>query len=509
MPFDDFRFVFLFMPCLLGLWFGILATRAATRRKWLLGIVVWLASAYFYWWGSPSFFLPLLGLTLFNFVLGHYLRDHPRSWIYWFGIAADVAVLGYFKYANFTVRTLDLFGAHLQAVAVALPIGISFFTFQKIAYLTDIKRGEHQRWKWGEFFLLVWFFPQLIAGPIVRPHEFIPQWRAMRFGRRTIWINLAVGLTLFLVGLIKKLAIADIAAPYGDLVFGQAAQGVAPRLTDAWIGVLAFTVRIYFDFSAYSDMAIGLARILGFKLPINFFSPYRATSIVEFWRRWHISLSRFLRDYIYIPLGGNRLGEARRYVNLMAVMLIGGLWHGANWTFVAWGGLHGLYLSVNHMWRRGGVALPAWLSWLLTILAVIFAWVAFRAPDFHTARSIWTGMIGVNGIVLPPGKLGNHLAQLWPSYVELRSPFNVYSQLQGRPATMVIPLGFLIALLLPNIYQWLDRFEPALYYESCTRNKRMRLGWRPSVPTAIGLAALVLLVLFNAGKPQTYLYWQF
>jgi D-alanyl-lipoteichoic acid acyltransferase DltB (MBOAT superfamily) len=508
MPFDDFRFVFLFLPCLLGLWFGLLAI-PGTRRKWLLGAVLWAISAYFYWWGSPGFFLPLLALTAFNFALGHYLRDHPRSKIYWFGMAVDIAVLGYFKYANFTVKTLDLFGAHIPAAMVALPIGISFFTFQKLAYLTDIRRGEHQRWKGGEFFLLVWFFPQLIAGPIVRPHEFIPQWRAMRFGKRTMWVNLAVGLTLFMVGLIKKLAIADIAAPYGDLVFGQAAAGVAPKLTDAWIGALAFTVRIYFDFSAYSDMAIGLARILGFKLPINFFSPYRSASIVEFWHRWHITLSRFLRDYIYIPLGGNRLGQTRRYVNLMAVMLIGGLWHGANWTFVAWGGLHGFYLAFNHMWRSAGATLPRWLGWSVTMLAVIFAWVAFRAPDFHSAWLVWKGMIGASGIVVPPGRLAEHLARLWPGHVEIRSPFNVYTQLQGRLYAMVIPAGLLITWLLPNIYQWLDRFEPALYYERCARGERMKLGWRPAIPFAIGLAALVLLVVFSAGKPQTYLYWQF
>ena len=508
MPFDDFRFVFLFLPCLLGLWFGLLSLPSA-RKKWLLGGALWSVSAYFYWWGSPGFFLPLLALTVFNFALGHYLREHPRSRIYWFGLIADLLVLGYFKYANFTIQTLNLFGAHLPLTAVLLPIGISFFTFQKVAYLTDIRRGEHQRWKWNEFFLLVWFFPQLIAGPIVRPHEFIPQWRAMRFGSRALWVNLAVGLTLFLVGLIKKLAIADVAAPYGDLVFGQAAQGVAPRLTDAWIGALAFTVRIYFDFSAYSDMAIGLARILGFKLPINFFSPYRATSIIEFWRRWHITLSRFLRDYIYIPLGGNRMGEARRYVNLMAVMLIGGLWHGASWTFVAWGGLQGLYLSLNHMWRGTGATMPRLLGWSLTMSAVVFAWVAFRAPDFQSARLIWAGMLGWNGIVLPPGALANHLAQLWPHYVDIRSPFNVYTHIQGRLSTMVIPTGLLISWLLPNVYQWLDRFEPALYYDRCAHGERMKLGWRPSIPTAIGLAVLVVLVLFSAGKPQTYLYWQF
>lgn len=508
MPFDDFRFVFLFLPCLLGLWFGLLAWPAA-RKKWLLAIVLWLVSAYFYWWGSPDFLLPLLALTVFNFVLGQYLRDHPRSRVYWFGLIADLLVLGYFKYANFTVQTLNLFGAHLALTAVMLPIGISFFTFQKIAYLTDIRRGEHQRWKWGEFFLLVWFFPQLIAGPIVRPHEFIPQWRAMRFGSRTMWVNLAVGLTLFLVGLIKKLAIADVAAPYGDLVFGQAAQGVAPRLTDAWIGALAFTVRIYFDFSAYSDMAIGLARILGFKLPINFYSPYRATSIIEFWRRWHITLSRFLRDYIYIPLGGSQRGGVRRYVNLMTVMLIGGLWHGASWTFVVWGGLQGLFLSLNHMWRALGVSMPRWLGWGMTMLVVIFAWVAFRAPDFHTARLVWAGMLGLNGIVVPPSMLANELAQLWPHYVDIRSPFNVYTQIQGRLSTMVIPVGLLITWLLPNVYQWLDRFEPALYYERSARGQRMQWNWRPTIPAAVALAALVVFVLFNAGKPQTYLYWQF
>jgi len=351
MPFDHHSFLFGFLPALLGVWLVLVWLRA-DRRKWLVGGFIGLASGAFYWFGSPDFFPLLVILTLFNFGVGRFVSQDRSTRLYWLGMAGNLAVLGWFKYSNLASHTLNsVFGLSLPAFAIVLPLGISFFTFQKLAYLTDLRRGHDQQCRLGEFFLLVWFFPQLIAGPIVRPHEFIPQWRALRLDPRRVVFNLCVGLTLFIVGLIKKLMIADNLAPYEDLVFSQPAQGVAPRFSDAWIGVSAFSARIYFDFSAYSDMAIGLARILGIRLPINFFSPYRATSIIDFWRRWHMTLSRFLRDYLYIPLGGNRHGSARRYLNLMVVMLLGGLWHGASWTFMFWGGMHGAFLLKNKLWR--------------------------------------------------------------------------------------------------------------------------------------------------------------
>jgi alginate O-acetyltransferase complex protein AlgI len=511
MPFDDFSFLFVFLPGLLAVWLT-LAWFRADRHKWVVAGFLGATSALYYWLGSPEFFPLLVLLTLFNFAIGWVVAKNPRTPLYWFGMAVDLGVLGWFKYDNFAIQLLNSsLGLALPAVATVLPLGISFFTFQKLAYLTDIRRGEKERWHLGEFFLLVWFFPQLIAGPIVRPHEFIPQWRALRLDRRRVVINLCVGLTLFFVGLIKKFAIADVVAPYADLVFGQANQGSAPRLTDAWIGVMAFTVRIYFDFSAYSDMAIGLARIFGIRLPINFFSPYRASCIIEFWRRWHMTLSRFLRDYLYIPLGGNRHGRARRYLNLMTVMLLGGLWHGANWNFVFWGGLHGLYLTVNHLWRDAGRRpVPALAGWAITLIAVMFAWVPFRSPSLSATVSIWAGMVGLNGIAFPHwAPFARELGDWLPGYFEVRSVLHPFVVIQGPYVLLVIPIAMAIAVVMPNVYQWLDRFQPAMYYEPLKVAQRWKLTWVPTVPAALALVAATAMALMYAGRPLTYLYWQF
>jgi D-alanyl-lipoteichoic acid acyltransferase DltB (MBOAT superfamily) len=511
MPFDDFSFLFLFLPVLLAAWL-LLASVRADRHKWLISIFITGVSALYYWLGSPEFFPLLMLLTLFNFTIGSLVSGNRGTSFFWLGIAVDLSVLGWFKYDNFAIRVVNsAFGSTLPAMATVLPLGISFFTFQKIAYLTDIRRGEKEHWHIGEFFLLVWFFPQLIAGPIVRPHEFIPQWRALRLDRRRVLVNLCVGLTLFFVGLIKKVAVADTVAPFVDAVVDQAVAGTAPRLTDAWIGALAFTVRVYFDFSAYSDMAIGLARILGVKLPINFFSPYRATSIIDFWRRWHITLSRFLRDYLYIPLGGNRHGPVRRYVNLMVTMLLGGLWHGANWNFVFWGGLHGAYLTLNHLWRGLGYRpLPAGAGWAITLIAVIFAWVPFRSPSLSATLSIWSGMMGLNGMSLPAWvPFSADLAARLPDYFEVRSLLHPFVAAGGTYQLLAIPVGLTIAVLCPNTYQWLDRFQPAMYYEPRLAVERWRLAWRPSVPVGLILAAATATTLMFAGRPLAYIYWQF
>lgn len=508
MPFHQPQFLFIFLPLALLGWFGLVWAKSP---RLVLGSYLFGISAFYYWWGSPEFFPVLLALTAFNFAAGRVLVNRPIALLYWAAITVDLGILGWFKYSNFFIGTVNsLFGLSISSVAVVLPLAISFFTFQKVAYLTEEWSGDRDRWTWGEFFLLVWFFPQLIAGPIVRPHEFIPQWRALRYDSRRIRVNVAIGLTLLLVGLIKKLGIADTVAPYVDAVFVPTASGIAPRLVDAWLGAAAYTVRIYFDFSGYSDMAIGIARLFGFILPLNFFSPYRSESIIEFWRRWHITLSRFLRDFLYFPLGGNRKGVVRRYTNLMIVMLLGGLWHGANWTFVVWGGIHGLYLTLNHVWRDlGGRSLPRWLGWALTMVAVMFAWVPFHAPNLVTTVSLWKGMLGMNGIVLSPVlPFADQLAAWAPNYFAVRPVLSAYIFMQGREAFMVLPLAFVVAVAMPNVYQWLGRFNPALYFDRSTRI-RTRFRWHPSASLAMALGIAFVVALIFAGKPQTYLYWQF
>jgi len=329
------------------------------------------------------------------------------------GIVCNLLLLGYFKYVNFFLNTVNACaGTSLLAKSILLPLGISFFTFQQLAYLVDVYRGEPAERNFLRYCLFVTFFPKLIAGPIVYQREFLPQLSKpgiYRFNPD----NLAEGLTIFLLGLFKKVVIADMLAKFADPVFTAVSTGVlpSPSFFVAWQGALAFTLQIYFDFSAYSDMAIGASRMFGITLPVNFNSPYKATNIREFWSRWHITLSRFLRDYIYIPLGGNRKGQIRQYINLMITMLICGLWHGAGWTFVAWGALHAVYLGVNHGWNKIKAAfalmpqrvgwLGIWSGRLLTFSAVISGWVLFRAESFSSALAFLKGMIGLNGAVLP------------------------------------------------------------------------------------------------------------
>jgi alginate O-acetyltransferase complex protein AlgI len=448
------------------------------------------ASMFFYAWWSPSFLILLIGSVVVNYTIGRSLTHHPSRLRLSAGIAFNLGLLGYFKYVNFFLGTLNaLGGTHMAVAQVALPLGISFFTFQKIAFLVDAHRGRVRHLDPLSFFLFVFFFPQLISGPIVHHSEFIPQLRektriTVRFD--DFWIGLAI----LSVGLAKKVVIADSLATYADPVF---ASNYGPRaLLDAWGAVLCFTLQIYFDFSGYSDMAIGLARIFGIKLPLNFDSPYKAHNIIEFWRSWHMTLSRFLRDYVYIPLGGNRHGRARRYANLMLTMLLGGLWHGASWTFVFWGGYHGALLIVNHGWR---VALRATgrdpdrpsvpgrvLGVLVTFLAVEVGWVFFRAADWNIATSILSAMVGANGLA----------ASQNAAFAD---------------ANIFIWLAILLATVwfAPNTQQWLAQFEPALSVPRRTADTREGyLAPFLSFITVGGVFAVLVMVTRTGASPFIY-----
>ncbi len=400
MLFHSTEFLFVFLPITWLIFFGLV------RMGRYRAVVAWLtlASLVFYaWWNPP--YLALIGASIvFNFGLGRLVnRGGRRSLgLLVLGLTINLGALGYFKYANFFVENLNtVLGASFNLERIILPLAISFFTFQQIAYLIDAYRGQTQNCSFLDYSFFVAFFPQLIAGPIVHHAEILPQiarerWKPVR------WENLQTGATIFLIGLFKKMVLADGSAIYATPVFDQAAQGLVLTTPDAWVGALAYSFQLYFDFSGYSDMATGLARCFGVVLPLNFDSPYRATNIIDFWRRWHITLSRFLRDYVYIPLGGGRRGVVLRYSNLMITMLVGGLWHGAGWTFVIWGGLHGLYLVINHGFRaatgrffaasralRLAGVIPAWA---LTMVVVVVGWVFFRAADLPTALRVLTSM---------------------------------------------------------------------------------------------------------------------
>src|SRR5579863_7957836 len=346
MLFSSYTFLFQFLPAV------ALAFAAARLHSPRAGILVLVgASLFFYGAWRPVYLLLLIASIGANFSLGLLMEDGSRRRaVGMLGVSLNLALLCYFKYANFILDSVTaLTGAPLPFVNIVLPLGISFFTFQQIAYLVDVMRGAKVERDVVSYTLFVSFFPHLIAGPLVHHAEMIPQFKRARTSRSAVLA--ARGLAIFVSGLFKKVVIADNLAQFVSPVFLQADTGGGVTTPWAWLATSAYTFQIYFDFSGYSDMAIGLALLFGIRLPVNFRSPYKATSIVEFWRRWHITLSRFLRDYLYIPLGGNRLGEQRRYLNLMVTMLLGGLWHGAGWNFLIWGGLHGLYLCVNHLWQ--------------------------------------------------------------------------------------------------------------------------------------------------------------
>ena len=494
MLFNSFEFIFFFLPVtLLVFWLLTRHHRSQMAIAWLVG-----ASLFFYAWWNPIYLGLLVASILFNFSFGAAIsRAHRarRRALLVFGIAANLAVLGYYKYANFFLDNLNaVAGSDWDIGKILLPLGVSFITFQKIAYLVDAYQGKAREYDFLHFCLFVTFFPQLIAGPIVHHRDVMPQF-ADRARLRVSHENIALGLSIFIIGLFKKVAIADNLALFANPVF-SAAPGTTLSFQEAWLGALAYTFQLYFDFSGYSDMAIGLARLFGVKLPLNFHSPYQATSIIDFWRRWHMTLSRFLRDYLYIPLGGSRHGPARRYLNLFVTMLLGGLWHGAAWTFVIWGGLHGVYLLINHAWRglcaRLGLthhmtSRPALLaSGALTFFAVVVGWVFFRADSAAAAQSILFSMLGGHGLGSASQAFANGL-------------------MNGSRALAWVAGAALLVWLLPNTQQLFARFAPALDSVSGTT----KLHWRPTMLWLVFIVLLALVAIYRLNNVSQFLYFQF
>ncbi|MBZ0106530.1 MAG: MBOAT family protein [Sulfuricella denitrificans] len=519
MLFNSYPFIFLFLPATLWLFFRIGETSHRIAAIWLV-----LASLFFYSWWNPSFLGLLLLSVIFNYSIGLVLTRESvfrtrrkRKLFLVLGICGDLALLFYFKYAGFLQ---EIFSQTPNAGSLILPLGISFFTFTQIAFLVDAFRGEAREPSLPHYALFVSYFPHLIAGPILHHRDIMPQFASASIYRFK-YENIAVGLTIFAIGLFKKTVLADGIAPYATPLFDAAGQGMTVTLLEAWGGALAYTLQLYFDFSGYSDMAIGASRLFGIRLPLNFHSPYKASNIIEFWRRWHMTLSRFLRDYLYIPLGGNRHGKTRRYLNLMATMLLGGLWHGAGWTFVVWGGLHGLYLAVNHAWRN--VCAAAGLdsgrrTWrgqapgvLLTFLAVVVAWVIFRATSLDAAWIILQGMAGENGLVVPVswqtnmGRLGEFLSIHGAS-------FGDSGIFKGSSEVLWITVLLAITWTFPNTQQFMARFDlpsRATTDASADTMQRGALEWQPVWPWAIASGFLFAASILSISKTSEFLYFQF
>ena len=460
MLFNSYAFIFFFLPFTFFIYFYLNKKHQTEAGKAFLVF----ASLFFYSWWNIAY-LPLILISMFvNYILGRYLSKKKKSGtrnssrgLLALGIVFNLGLLGYYKYADFFLENLNtFFQAHLDLLHLALPLAISFYTFQQIAYLVDSYRSETKEYDFLNYAVFVTFFPQLIAGPIVHHAEMMPQFARTR-NKLVNYHNIAVGLFVFAIGLFKKVVIADTFAQWASLGFDQA---TSLTMLDAWMTSLSYTFQLYFDFSGYTDMAIGAALLFNIKLPINFNSPYKALSIQDFWRRWHITLSRFLRDYLYIPLGGNRKGGGRTYLNLFLTFLLGGIWHGAGWTFVLWGALHGAAMMIHRAWQKTGVSMHALLAWLITFNFINVTWVFFRAKSFDDAIKVLHGMF-VGPLVLPSA-ISSKLAFLETIGVE-SGPWSTL--FYREPAILVWLLaGFILVLFFRNSMELKQRFKPSLYY---------------------------------------------
>lgn len=468
MLFNSDLFIFAFLPAVLA-GFAVL-TRYAGHRAVLSFLIA--ASLVFYGWWNWRYLFLLLASMAFNYTYAQALRRAaataplaPRRLALALGVAVNLGLLGYFKYTNFLIDNLDAaFGLGWRVENIALPLAISFFTFEQITYLVDAYRDQvpvHGPLHYGVFMT---FFPRLIAGPIVRPGQILPQLtEAQRFAFDAD--NVATGLFIFAIGLFKKVVIADSVAAYVGPIFDHAP---VVAFADGWGAALAFALQVYFDFSGYTDMAVGLGWMLNIRLPENFNSPYKSLDINDFWRRWHITLSTFLRDYLYIPLGGNRRGALRQGFNLTATMLLCGLWHGARWTCVAWGACHAVFLFTNRLWRRLGRPLPNAAAWLLTFVAVVASHAVFRSPTLERAGLMLSGMFGAHGFA-------------W----------------DALPASIGLP-------------EW-ERLLPALLIALCAPNRQRIMQWRWPTPwlPALVFAVLAGVSILRLGDPSPFFYFQF
>jgi len=386
--FNSYIFIFAFLPFTFFVYFYLNSIRSNTLAK---GFLVF-SSLFFYAWWNPLYLPLIVGSMLFNYSIGKALNrplNFSKKAILLIGVISNLALLGYFKYMDFFIENFNLvLSTQIELLHLALPLAISFFTFQQISYLVDSYRAETKEYDFLNYALFVTFFPQLIAGPIVHHKEMMPQFASKENLSKNIH-NISLGLFLFSIGLFKKIVIADSFAVWATNGFDTLET---LNMFEAWVTSLSYTFQLYFDFSGYTDMAIGVALLFNIKLPINFNSPYKALSIQDFWRRWHITLSRFLRDYIYIPLGGNRKGELMTYANLMATFILGGLWHGAGWTFLFWGFLHGAALVIHRAWSKLGFKMWTWFAWFLTFNFINISWVFFRAKEWDDAIRVLSSM---------------------------------------------------------------------------------------------------------------------
>jgi D-alanyl-lipoteichoic acid acyltransferase DltB (MBOAT superfamily) len=478
--------MFLFLPVTIVVYFLL------NRQRLTTAATVWLviASLFFYSWWNVKYLALILGSIIFNFAIGTTLLKTggeggsplPKRTVLIFGIVVNIALLGYYKYTNFFITNLNaLSGWQFGMQKIILPLGISFFTFTQIAYLVDAYSAKAKEYDFLRYSLFVTFFPHLLAGPIIHHKEMMPQFASVR-NRVVNYRNIALGLFLFFIGLFKKIAIADELSPVVALGFDD-----MPSLTliEAWVTSLSFTLQLYFDFSAYTDMALGASLMFNIRLPYNFNSPYKALNIADFWRRWHMTLSRFLRDYIYIPLGGNREGDEKTYRNLLLTFLVGGIWHGAGWTFVFWGFLHGAAAVIHRIWEKLGIRMHRFLAWFLTFNFVNIAWIFFRAKTWDDAIKVLAGMFGMSGVKL--SKSGAKYGFLKDHGVTFG---DLFFRADHKNVVYMIVITLAIAFAAKN-------------------SDQMTQAFRPNRMTAAFAILIALYALLSMNKVSEFLYFNF
>lgn len=482
MLFNSYGFIFLFLPLVLLGYYGLGRVGVRAASGWLAA-----ASLSFYAYWDIRFLPVLLVSILFNYLIGRQISGgHGRRFWLGIGILGNVAALGYYKYTGFLMENINaIWSVDLPVPDIILPIGISFFTFTQTAYLVDLYRGETNHASLVYYTEFVTIFPHLIAGPIISHRKMMPQFLDPE-NLRINYRNMAMGLTLFLAGLGKKVLIADNLSPWANFVFSQTDH---LNLLLAWMGSLAYTLQLYFDFSGYSDMAVGLGLMMNMKIPQNFLSPYQASNFIDLWRRWHVTLGVWVRDYLYIPLGGNRYGEVRKYGNLFFAMLIIGLWHGAGWTYILWGALHGVLLVANHLWRKMGGNMPRPIAWPLTFISWSVGLTIFRADTLADAMKMLTAMMDISHICLPASSwLENHLIFLGAAQVNF---------IAWPEAFPFVKVGAVLLILLVTV---MSLPNPHAMVREC---------YRPSASLAVLLLFVAALAMAGMTQPSEFLYFQF
>jgi alginate O-acetyltransferase complex protein AlgI len=528
MLFNSYGFIFLYMPTVLLGFFLLARVSHEFAAGWLAA-----ASLFFYGYWNVAYVGLLLGSVVCNYAFGLWIAKagvrHDKvgkKHLLIFAITANLLLLGYYKYANFFLSNINsVTGAHLSLGEIILPLGISFFTFTQIAFLVDTYQGKVKEYNFIHYTLFVTYFPHLIAGPVLHHKDMMPQF-AHASTYRFNYENMAVGLTIFFIGLFKKVILADGIAQYVGPVFGAPAAGVHLTFIEAWGGSLCYTLQLYFDFSGYSDMAIGLSRMFGVILPLNFHSPYKSVNIIDFWQRWHISLTKYIKEYLYTPitLGFTRIGFGKpAFVEILCsliiptitIFLILGLWHGASWNYVLFGGMHGVLLVINHLWRKRGFWLkdkksPSGfliraLGWAATFFSVNLTFVMFRADSIMTATSIYKGIFGINGFVIPDAWLPK-----WGAFgqwlVTHGTAFGASNGLIGGGAINWIWILMLIVLLAPNTQQIMQHFKPALGVPAMAAT---RLAWQPTLKAFALIWLMGFIAVINLNQQSAFLYFQF